>query len=368
MEFIFNNENCLVLLGVFFLSIITTVSGIGGGSIFIPYLILTKDFDLLTCIPLAITIILADCLIRMLLLFKMINPNKPERYLMDLTIGNIIVPFDGLFSWVGIYLLLYLPNILTVVMIIFLTILSMIKIGVTMLKECKSNKENKVYPELDGIEMYHMEMKTQPVEVIEDRYFNLFLIIISVLLVGLFGFREKFDNTSLEYWLMIGGNIIVLGIMCLLSGLYLTKQYKKRKENRFVFVSSDIVWNKNNILSLGCLSSIAGILSTWLGLGGSSLITPILYYFEMKPEVISVSIGVSTLFSSLISLLNFISSGNYLYSWGILLFITSLLGSFIGIHLLKCILRYFRKGVISLLVIIVMIISVLSLITSKVIN
>ena len=103
MNFTLELENLGVLGGILILSIITTLSGIGGGGIFIPYLIFTKGFSLMDSVPLAITIILEDCIVRMLLLYKMPNPEKPNRYLMDLTPGNVIVPFDAIFSWVGIF-------------------------------------------------------------------------------------------------------------------------------------------------------------------------------------------------------------------------------------------------------------------------
>lgn len=359
MEMFLDINLVLFTFGILILSVLTTISGIGGGGIFIPYLMFSMNFSLLESVPLAITIILADCIVRMLLLYKLPNPNNPERYLMDLTPSNIIVPFDALFSWIGVILLKVLPNIITIVVVIILSIISIIKIGKTARRELNINSASELPPEIDGIEIYYRNPIREVL--VDDRLKNLLLIILSVLLVGLFGIRERYSNCSLEYWLLILGNVLCLGVMCVINSKYVIKQYENRRINNFNFVSSDIVWNRRNILLLGVLSSVAGVLSTWLGLGGSSLITPILYSFRMKPEVISVSIGVSTLFSSLISLLNFIFTGSYLYKWGLLLFIISLVGSTIGIILLKYIIRYCRKGVISLLVIVVMIISVISL-------
>ena len=349
----------LFTFGILILSVLTTISGIGGGGIFIPYLMFSMNFSLLESVPLAITIILADCIVRMLLLYKLPNPNNPDRYLMDLTPSNIIVPFDALFSWIGVILLKVLPNVITIVVVIILSIISIIKIGKTARRELNINNDSELPPEIDGIEIYYRNPIREVL--VDDRLKNLLLIILSVLLVGIFGIRDLYNNCSLEYWLLILGNVLCLGVICIINSKYVINQYENRRINNFNFISSDIVWNKRNILLLGCLSSVAGVLSTWLGLGGSSLITPILYSFRMKPEVISVSIGVSTLFSSLISLLNFIFTGSYLYKWGLLLFVISLVGSTIGIILLKYIIRYCRKGVISLLVIVVMIISVISL-------
>lgn len=359
MDLELNTNVVLFTFGILILSIITTLSGIGGGGIFIPYLMFSMGFSLLESVPLAITIILADCIIRMCLLYKLPNPNHPRRFLMDLTPGNIIVPFDALLSWIGVILLKVLPNIITILVVILLSILSIIKIGKSVRSEFGREDNINEVPELDGIELYYRNEIRE--EIIDDRRNNLLLIILSVIFVGIFGIRERFNNCSVEYWLLILGNVIVLGLMCLYSSKFIINQYNKRKESNFNFISSDIVWKNSNVLMLGSLSSVAGILSTWLGLGGSSLITPILYYFKMKPEVISVSIGVSTLFSSLISLLNFIFSGNYLYDWGLLLFLTSMVGSTVGIILLKYILRYCRRGIISILVICVILLSIISL-------
>jgi len=360
---IFSLDSIMPLIGIFFLSIVTTVSGIGGGGIFIPYLMFTLNFTLLEAVPLAITIILSDCLIRIMLLYKMPSVEKPSRYLMDLTPANIIVPFDGMFSWAGVFLLKALPSVLTIIVVILLTLISLYKIINTTIKECRKQRIEEHTLEIDGIEIYlKNNNNNNNLQMIEDRYWNLFLVIITVGLIAIFGLRESFKICSLEFWLMICGNIVSMIILSFVSGYYILSQYNYRKVTNFPFTTSDISWNTCNIVSLGFLSSISGVLSTWLGLGGSSIITPILYYYEMKPEVVGVSIGVSTLFSSLISLLNFMFSGNYLYNWGLTLFLVSFIGSLIGIFLLKVFIKYFNKGIISGLVTVVMTLSVISLI------
>lgn len=363
MEY-FSLSNILFFGGLFLICVFTTISGIGGGGIFIPLLMFVKNFTLLESIPLAITIILADCLVRILFLFKLPNPEEPKRYLMDLTISNIIIPFDAVFSWVGVILLKIFPNLITINLIIILIIISLYKIIKTINQEYKKKNIIEEEPiEIDGIEIY-FEYNTKNNELIEDRYKNLFLIILSVILVGIFGLKDYFVKCSLPYWMMIMGNIISLSLLCLLSGFFIIRQYKKRKELNFPFISSDIKWNKRNVMKLGILSSLSGILSTWLGLGGSSLITPILYSYQMKAEVIGVSIGISTLFSSLISLINYIFNGSYMYYWGLSFFITSILGSLLGIYLLKIIIRKQKRGIISVLVVMVLIVSVIGLITN----
>lgn len=351
-------NNLPFIFGIFGLSIITTISGVGGGGIFIPYMIF-NDFTLEDSVPLTITIILGDSVIKMLLLYNLPNPDEPKRYLMDLTPSNIIVPFDAIFSWLGVILIKIIPSFFTIILVILLSIISIIKIGKNGLKECKKRPDIIIYPEIDGIEIYlNNHMKDKPED---DRKRNLYLIILNILIVGLFGLRDKFIKCSLEYWLLIGGNVFSMILMSLINSKFINYQYEKRKENNFNFIPSDIKWNYKNIIILGSLSSIAGILSTWLGLGGSSLITPILYYFEMSPDVVSVSIGVSTLFSSLISLLNYIFGGNYLLEWGIILYIVSSLGSICGVLLLKVIMKKLNKGFISLLVVLMLVISSISL-------
>lgn len=352
-------NNLPFIFGIFGLSIITTISGIGGGGIFIPYLMFFNDFTLEESVPLAITIILGDSVIRMLLLYNLPNPDEPKRYLMDLTPSNIIVPFDAIFSWLGVILIKIIPSFFTIILVILLSMISIIKIGNNGLKECKKKPNIIIHPEVDGIEIYlNNHRKDKPND---SRRINLYLIILNILIVGIFGLRDKFKKCSLEYWLLIGGNVFSMILMSFINSKFINYQYKKRKENNFNFIPSDIKWNYKNIIILGSLSSIAGILSTWLGLGGSSLITPILYYFEMSPEIVSISIGVSTLFSSLISLLNYIFSGNYLLEWGIILYIVSSLGSICGVLLLKIIIKKLNKGYISLLVVLMLSISTISL-------
>ena len=65
----FNSDITLIIL-VFFISIITTIGGVGGGGILIPTYVLLGKFELKHAIPLSVFTILGDTFIRSILLFN----------------------------------------------------------------------------------------------------------------------------------------------------------------------------------------------------------------------------------------------------------------------------------------------------------
>ena len=129
----------LTLSGILIISILTTIAGIGGGSLLISFLQFTQGFNLIQTIPIVQAIIFGDCLIRLFFLWTKKNPNYPNRYLIDLTPISLIVPFDASFSWLGVYLINFLPNIFSIILMIFIISLGIYKI---LKNACKSRNYN----------------------------------------------------------------------------------------------------------------------------------------------------------------------------------------------------------------------------------
>ena len=73
------------------------------------------------------------------------------------------------------------------------------------------------------------------------------------------------------------------------------------------------------------------------------LITPIMIQVGMIPEVVVATSAISTLFSSLISTINYIVEGKLLWSYGIAFALSSGFGSIFGLKLSDFILNKFKR-------------------------
>ena len=137
---------------------------------------------------------------------------------------------------------------------------------------------------------------------------------------------------------------------------------KKKEKIIIFFLKGDIVWSKSNIIKFVLIGSITGALSTYMGIGGGMLTTPVMINVGMIPEVVVATSSISTFFSSIISVINYIISGKLIWDYGIVFSISSALGSILGLKLSDYILhKYKRQSIIIFIVSLILFTSIILL-------
>lgn len=375
-----NLDSGLIII-VFILSIITTIGGVGGGGLLIPTYILIGKFKIEEAVPLSIVTILGDTLVRVCFLINRKHPLNKSRYLIDMTPALLLVPFDGNTSFIGLILSEITPLITVMILIIvtlgFTFYKSISKAIKSFLKENQFlESENTKMIVIDGIAEY-FPLPTIEDALVEDnqvgdtfssQIFKILLQFLSITVVAIFSITRKFINKcSVFYWLQIVLQFIVVGLIGLAVINYVAYDYTKKRESNFVFLEGDIVWKKENIIKFVLIASLTGMLSTYMGIGGGMLITPIMIQVGMIPEVVVATSAISTLFSSLISTINYVIDGKLLWSYGIAFSLSSGLGSIIGLKLSDYLLKKFkRQSVIIFIVSMILFTSIILLITNSV--
>lgn len=385
-QVIFSNDLNLdigLIIMVFALSIITTIGGVGGGGLLIPTFILIGQFKIEEAIPLSIITILGDTFVRVCFLINRRHPMNKNRYLIDMTPALLLVPFDGNTSFIGLILSEISPIIIVMILII-------VTLGITFYKSI-SKAVNSFLRENEYLENNNMEMividgiaEYFALPTIEDalvddnqvgdKYYNqifkISLQFFSILIVAVFSITRKLiDKCSVFFWLQIVLQFISVGFIGFAVIKYVEYDYAKKRESNYVFLEGDIVWNKENIIKFVLIASFTGMLSTYMGIGGGMLITPIMIQVGMIPEVVVATSAISTLFSSLISTINYVIEGKLLWSYGIAFSISSGLGSIIGLKLSDYILNKFkRQSIIIFIVSMILFTSIILLVVNSVTN
>lgn len=335
----------LLSIGVNIISIFTTISGIGGGGLLIPYFVILGNYPITKAIPLSICCIFSDCLVRNIYLFnKKINEN---RYLMDILPSLLIIPGDALTSWIGAYISLYLPSGITLISIISILSFSFFKTIVKGLDTYKKEKNIDIEDLIiiDGIELYLSKSDiiiNSTGEKQIDRLKYILIIILNIIIASLFGLLRPKDFNLIFYLFVFGFTFITI-ISLLLNIVYLKKIYKKRIKQNFNFIEGDFKYDNKMIIKLILSSSITGLLSTYLGIGGGMIINPLLLNLGMNPQVIIASTAITTLFSSLISLINYIIMDQFIFKDGLIYGIQSIIGSIIGIKITSYLLKKYQN-------------------------
>jgi len=375
----------LTLFLVFFISVITTIGGVGGGGLLIPTYMLVSKFTLEESIPLSVVTILGDTLVRVIVLYNKKHPLNEKRYLIDMMPILLIVPFDGNSSFIGVILSQITPQSFTIILIIlvlgFTFYKSISKAIRSFLKEniyLNQENNNLEMVMIDGIAEYFDAEQVREArqdnlgegDTLKDKIIKTGIIFTSILIISIFSItRSLLDKCSLSYWIHILSQFLIVGIIGYLIIKYLANDYEKKRQNNYIFLEGDIIWKKENITKFILIATITGALSTYMGIGGGMLITPIMMQVGMIPEVVVATSSITTFFSSIISTINYILVGKLLINYGLLYSFISALGSILGLKLSNIILsRFKRQSIIIFIVSLILFTSIILLVTNAITN
>lgn len=380
--FITNPINDLILtIIVTCVSIITTVGGVGGGGLLIPIFMLIGGFELIESIPLTILTILGDTLIRIYFLYNKKHPLNNKRDLIYFPPLLLISLFDANTSFLGVILSNFTPNLFTIISLISILVFTFyksIKKAInTYLNELKYLEDPNAGLRLiiiDGIGEYFRiedlenndnfiigdeEEKKNNLEIIvydgieapiefgdnqKEKYFNTFLMFFNLGIISIFSFTRKyFEICNYFYWLHTIGQFLITTGLGYITITYILDDHKKKKNNNFIFINGDINWNYDVIYKFLIIGSLTGFISTYIGIGGGMLTTPIMIQVGMLPEVVVATSSISTLCSCIISCINYFSDGNLPLIYGSFFGLCSAIGSIGGIYLSDYILNKYQK-------------------------
>lgn len=380
--FITNPNNDIILtFMVTIISVITTIGGVGGGGLLIPIFMLIGGFELIESIPLTILTIFGDTLTRIYFLYNKKHPLSEKRDLIYFSPLLLISLFDANSSFFGVILSNFTPNLLTIIsllLILSVTFYKSIKKAInTYLNELKYLKDPNAGLRLviiDGIGEYFkiddlenndnfiIDVKEEindnleiiiydgieaPIEYGDsqkEKYFNTFLMFFNLGTISIFSFTRKyFKICNYYYWIHTLGQFLITFVLGYYTINYILHDYKTKKNNNYKFINGDIIWNNIVIKKFIFIGTITGFVSTYIGIGGGMLITPIMIQVGMLPEVVVATSSISTLCSCIISSVNYFSAGELPIIYGSYFAVCSGIGSIGGIYLSDYILNKYKK-------------------------
>ena len=371
--FPFQTQDIFLIIGVFFISFLASIAGIGGGALLLPFYMLVGNFKTYYSIPLCVVTIAGNSLCRMLLLIKQKHPSNKYRFLINYIILIAMIPLDNAFSFVGYFLNTITPAFITNILLIILLLI----IGIKTIKKSyflfrKENKKIEIENTIIGLSMQIIKKKKLEIDNIEleidsEEYEKICnekkgdpfwipvtsliffaLIFITQLIITLV--RNNQIKCSTTYWSLYGLQTIFLIIYSII-GYYIIKKiqfYRDRKN--FFYLEKEFIWNNKKIVFFGITSIIIGIVSTYLGIGGGMIVVPFLLFYNISPEIASSTNAISTFFSSISSSIQFLSGNRILTFYGIIFFAISFFASFFGLFSYKYIQQKYNRNSILVFV------------------
>ena len=291
----------------------SNASGLGGGLLFIPVLLLILNFYPHEAIPISKIVIFAGALTSFIQNTKV---KRPHRNCKALNYNLIIVNTSNLLlgTVFGVTLNKILPNTLILFLLCILLFYYSYKTFKTFLKfyneeantdlHSMSSQMNSISPRNTNNDI------NQPIDQVErEIYKDQFLLRWDKLQYVLFPFlimailsilRESniVSKCSLLYWVLILLFALTVIIFDYFVLLHIEKEYNYRKLINFPYDAKDINWNRDTIIKLNAIGFIAGFIAGTIGIGGGVVLGPILLDLGIHPIVGTVTTNFLVLITS----------------------------------------------------------------------
>jgi uncharacterized membrane protein YfcA len=400
-------RDTITLIIIFFISIVTTLSGIGGGSLLVPIFMLINDFNINIAVPLSVSTIFASTFVRIIYFYNKDHPRVAGRSLIYYFPILIIIPFITNLAFLGIILADTMPIIITAVVILLLlgyTFYKTLMNGIKKFKleNQKNNNSNLLIPNneseinyaiiddifyetkikknsnnlveidgIDGIEIdinfgknIHMNAKDNIKKNISMTVLLLIIITVGSTLTAI---RSLYNPCSEINIILIVFQVVLITCLGLLICYFIRHDTQIRKDNNYLTTESDIIYSNKNIIKIIIISSITGILTTYIGIGGGPLIIPLLIHLRISPDVVIATGSMSGLFTSLISIINYAISSKLLWKYALSYMLSSSVGAYIGLILLNKLIKK-NQSYIVFLVALLLLTSIVLLIINLIIS
>ena len=361
----------------------SNASGLGGGLLFIPVLLLIMRFYPHEAIPISKMVIFAGALTSFIQNTKV---KRPGRNTKALNYNLIIVNCSNLLlgTVFGVTLNKILPNTLILFLLCLLLFFYSYKTFKTFLKFYK--EENNVEPhsmssQIHSISSRNFDINQQPIDQVDNEiYKDQFLLRWDKLKFVLFPFlimailsvlRESHmvSKCSLTYWILVVIFVVVVIIFDYFAIIHIENEYYYRRNINFPYDAKDINWTKKTIIKLCLIGLLAGFIAGTIGIGGGVVLGPILLDLGIHPIVGTVTTNFLVLITSSSTTFQFILFKMLNYEYGIFCIFFSALGSYCGTYLVNSYVKNTGKqSFIVLILFFVVVISAIVLPLSSIIN
>jgi hypothetical protein len=202
-------------------------------------------------------------------------------------------------------------------------------------------------------QMYKTEARMLPV----NDFMLIMAIYVLVFLVSMVKDSAYWDSIlgiskcSGGYFLLIFVFSVVLVVITVLVANMLVKRTNLKKELGYDWDENDMLWSYKKVVVICLVSAAAGSGASILGIGGGSVIGPMMLAFKIRPEQTAATSSFILLFTSSISIVQFISNGMVDMPYGGILLLVSFVGSTTGVLVIKNLVdKYQRASIIVLAV------------------
>jgi uncharacterized membrane protein YfcA len=328
-EFFHWSDVVLPLL-LFVASFVASISGLGGGAIFIPLLVLVGNFEPSNASPVSQALILGGSVAVFLFCIRLRHPTL-NRPLIDYTLALMLLPP----SLVGILGGAIINQILPQWLIVLLSLCALVLLTANTIRKAVTTRRNEIVasktnenplelqsslnsPLIDNdthsinsdlvtisdesrdSESTRNNISDKPKAKTKTIPWSIFIVILVIvliaalqaLLVGGKGWSPlPIRICSLAYWLATFSLVPLMFIASFLMSFRVAQSRKEKEKSGQVLQPGDIRWSGKMIFLVQFASFLAGFIASLLGLGGGIIYSPLIIELGLLPEVAVATSG-----------------------------------------------------------------------------
>ena len=361
----------------------SNASGLGGGLLFIPVLLLIMNFYPHEAIPISKIVIFAGALTSFM---QNTRVKRPGRNTKALNYNLVIVNAPNLLigTVLGVTLNKILPNAIILFLLCLLLFFYSYKTFKTFLKlyrEESSGELHSLSSQYNTISHNNNDINLQEERPIESELYKdqfllrwdklKYILVPFLIMAGLSILRESeiVSKCSSVYWVLMFAFLIIVLFYDYYIINHIETEYSYRKIINFPYDERDIVWTKPTIIKLAFIGLLAGFIAGVIGIGGGVVLGPILLDLGIHPIVGSVTTNMLVLITSSSTTFQFILFKMLNLQYGIICIIFSAFGSYCGTYLVNTYVKKTGKqSFIVLVLFCVVIVSAIVLPLSSLLN
>ena len=327
----------------------SNASGLGGGLLFIPVLLLIMNFYPHEAIPISKIVIFAGALTSFM---QNTRVKRPGRNTKALNYNLVIVNAPNLLigTVLGVTLNKILPNAIILFLLCLLLFFYSYKTFKTFLKlyrEESSGELHSLSSQYNTISHNNNDINLQEERPIESELYKdqfllrwdklKYILVPFLIMAGLSILRESeiVSKCYSVYWVLMFAFLIIVLFYDYYIINHIETEYSYRKIINFPYDERDIVWTKPTIIKLAFIGLLAGFIAGVIGIGGGVVLGPILLDLGIHPIVGSVTTNMLVLITSSSTTFQFILFKMLNLQYGIICIIFSALGSYCGTYLVN---------------------------------
>ena len=361
----------------------SNASGLGGGLLFIPVLLLIMNFYPHEAIPISKIVIFAGALTSFM---QNTRVKRPGRNTKALNYNLVIVNAPNLLigTVLGVTLNKILPNAIILFLLCLLLFFYSYKTFKTFLKlyrEESSGELHSLSSQYNTISHNNNDINLQEERPIESELFKdqfllrwdklKYILVPFLIMAGLSILRESeiVSKCSSVYWVLMFAFLIIVLFYDYYIINHIETEFSYRKIINFPYDERDIIWTRPTIIKLAFIGLVAGFVAGVIGIGGGVVLGPILLDLGIHPIVGSVTTNMLVLITSSSTTFQFILFKMLNLQYGIICIIFSALGSYCGTYLVNTYVKKTGKqSFIVLVLFCVVIVSAIVLPLSSLLN